>query len=277
MRHHVRGFTLLELIVVIAIIGVLSVVILPSFTSSLAKSKAAKVIVFSTSLDKMYDSMIGRWDIDETSGTTVKDLSGNNNNGTISGSISFSTDTYSSSSGSSLSFNASDGSVRVDIPGAAYNFIGTQPFSVSMWVKPSSTTQIAYGRFISTEAPGPTGGGFVISRTDIDNRVLVGLWNVRVYQGVSSNTVLADGVWQHLVVVWNGSVVKIYHNGSLDKTGSPMSGPTNNGNMPLSFGSGNGTVIGLMDNIKIYNAALLSGDVQRLYAQGLSSGRFANK
>ena len=68
------------------------------------------------------------------------------------GSISFSTDTYSSSSGSSLSFNASDGSVRVDIPGAAYNFIGTQPFSVSMGEAIIWQHRLLMVDFISTEA-----------------------------------------------------------------------------------------------------------------------------
>lgn len=273
MKHTVRGFTLLELIVVIAIIGILSVVILPSFQSALAKSKAAKVIAFSTSFDHVYDSMVGRWDIDETSGTIVRDMSGNGNNGVLTGAVTFSTDTFSSSSASSLSLNASGGGNRVDIPGTAYNFIGTQPFSVSFWVKPSSTGQVAYGGYVTAEAGG---GGWGLTRYNADSRLFFSMWNSGVNTGVISNTYVSDDVWQHVVVVWTGTQAKIYYNGGLDNAGV-IPGPTTNSNSPLRFGRPAGSFVGLMDNIRVYNAALLSGDVHNLYAEGVASGRFANK
>ena len=43
-KTSLRGFTLLELIVVIAIIGVLSVIIIPSFTTALARSRDGRKI-----------------------------------------------------------------------------------------------------------------------------------------------------------------------------------------------------------------------------------------
>ena len=47
-----KGFTLLELIVVIAIIGVLSVIIIPSFTTALARSRDGRKIAELTGLHK---------------------------------------------------------------------------------------------------------------------------------------------------------------------------------------------------------------------------------
>jgi prepilin-type N-terminal cleavage/methylation domain-containing protein len=51
-KTSLRGFTLLELIVVIAIIGVLSVIIIPSFTTALARSRDGRKIAELTGLQK---------------------------------------------------------------------------------------------------------------------------------------------------------------------------------------------------------------------------------
>ena len=52
MKINVKGFTLLELIVVVAIIGVLSVILLPSFRTALTKANDTKLKQFAINLDK---------------------------------------------------------------------------------------------------------------------------------------------------------------------------------------------------------------------------------
>ncbi len=51
-KTSLRGFTLLELIVVIAIIGVLSVIIIPSFTTALARSRDGRKVAELNGLQK---------------------------------------------------------------------------------------------------------------------------------------------------------------------------------------------------------------------------------
>ena len=51
-KTSLRGFTLLELIVVIAIIGVLSVIIIPSFTTALARSRDGRKVSEMSGLQK---------------------------------------------------------------------------------------------------------------------------------------------------------------------------------------------------------------------------------
>ncbi len=53
-KTSLRGFTLLELIVVIAIIGVLSVIIIPSFTTALARSRDGRKVSELSGLQKNF-------------------------------------------------------------------------------------------------------------------------------------------------------------------------------------------------------------------------------
>jgi prepilin-type N-terminal cleavage/methylation domain-containing protein len=142
MRHHVRGFTLLELIVVIAIIGVLSVIILPSFKNALARANDTKLKQFAITLDKKYD-VTTKYDFEEGSGLSAKDTSINQvsntpqNNLIIPGSgVTYSQNTYSSSSQYSLSFGGTAGasSQSKTLPS-----LDNKSFSISFWFNMNSS------------------------------------------------------------------------------------------------------------------------------------------
>jgi len=88
------GFTLVELLVVISVIGMLAGLVAANLKSAKQRAVTAQSQSFSNSIQqKIGIDLTGAWDFNEGSGTTAKDASGNNNNGTIIGGVSYSNDT----------------------------------------------------------------------------------------------------------------------------------------------------------------------------------------
>ncbi len=79
-KKQIRGFTLLELIVVIAIVGVLSVIILPSFTTALARSrdgrKISELVGIQKSLAQWANNNNGRYPATSTMPTKAAGCNG---------------------------------------------------------------------------------------------------------------------------------------------------------------------------------------------------------
>jgi prepilin-type N-terminal cleavage/methylation domain-containing protein len=135
-----RGFTLLELIVVIAIIGVLSVIALPTFKNALARANDTKIKQFALTLDKKND-ITSKYDFEEGAGLVTKDSNIYvQNNLTIPGSgVSYSTDTYASSSFYSLYF---DGTNYLTSQANTGPSLDNKSFSISFWFKMNTNADV---------------------------------------------------------------------------------------------------------------------------------------
>src|SRR5262245_60821965 len=88
-------------------------------------------------------NLAGYWALDETSGTTANDSSGNNNNGEHWNSPTISTSVSPVPTGNqrSLAFTATGGTMRVNVPDAASLRI-SGPLTVAAWLKPTQDTPL---------------------------------------------------------------------------------------------------------------------------------------
>lgn len=204
---------------------------------------------------------IGYWPLDETSGTVADDISGNGNNGVVSGA----TWSANGKANGCLSFNGLNNSVQIANPVC-------NDFSIVFWVKTTQTAGTGQwyngAGLVDGDAPGVqndfgtalVGGKFAFGVGNPDTTII-------------SPTSINDGNW-HLCVATRQQatgVIKIYVDRTLQATGT---GSCNSltASAHLLFGaiaSGGGYFNGSLDEIKIFTRALTSNEVVALYSSSL--------
>ena len=221
------------------------------------------------------NSLAGHWKLDETTGTTAADSSGNGLDGTLSG-TDFDTSSKIGKNRGALHF---DGSTHYVEYGTNIEF-DDKDFTISAWVQRQGPGIIYSGNgnpifSQRTYAAGDGNPNVSLNIMPIADGSLLQL-QLRTTVGGQldsySTSAIPDNVWTHVAVTKTSDQIELYINGALDNTVShTKTGDFDAGSSYRYIGrlewqsTLRGTFEGLIDDVRIYNRALSSDEIADLY------------
>ncbi|HYR43714.1 MAG TPA: LamG-like jellyroll fold domain-containing protein, partial [Terriglobia bacterium] len=207
------------------------------------------------------NGLTGYWALDEGSGTTTADLSGNNNNGTLINNPLWITGKV----GKALQFNATDNNNDTDDPrvwiGRNFDIPGF-PFTLSAWVNPTDFTD--YRAIFSKRDSDST------SAKRFDLGLSIGTGRVYINSSTPRNFIYAPptNTWTHLAIVASSTDAKLYVNGALQETiaaftlGTGANANTAIGGTGEALTGDDDPFKGSIDEVRVYNRALTPSEIQ---------------
>jgi hypothetical protein len=196
--------------------------------------------------------LVAAYPFDEGSGTTVTDVSGNGNNGTVSGA----TWTTSGKYGHALVFNGTSALVTVN---NSTKLQLSNAMTLEAWVNPGTVSSIwqdvIYKGNDNYYLEGTSGNGSVPAMGGT-----FGGSDVVLYGPAAPllNT------WTHLAGTYDGTTMRFYVNGTQVAT-QPQTGAISTSTDPLQIGGDtiyNQYFQGTIDEVRIYNVALSAAQIQ---------------
>ncbi|MBZ9569463.1 prepilin-type N-terminal cleavage/methylation domain-containing protein [Patescibacteria group bacterium] len=249
-----KSFTLIELMVVIAILGLLASIILVSLSGVKERARIAKILVFSQSVHHLLGAdVVGMWSFETIEpGNKVLDASGYENHGTVVGAT-----LTKGVIGNALSFNHGD---YVKVPKG--NLAITGDVTVSFWWFPTYCPETYMGILISMGNHPKEAYIFYVMGQGIPPYTCWLYWGFYDNSGSERNVVFyvpfsnISNRWNHILGVRKNGVLTLYLNGDR------VAGPTDYSTYPVvtpvddlgisAFSNGANTVKGLFDEIRIY-------------------------
>ena len=206
--------------------------------------------------------LVGYWPMDEGTGTTTADLSGNNNTGTLTNSPTWVTSS-NCKSGNCISFDGVDDHVIV----ANSSSVGPAVMTVSTWARTLNNSVIQ--EFVSKTEGGSYNLGINFWSANSLSWVAYIAGNYRAAEKSSS---IMNNTWHHITGTFDGSTIRLFLDGV--QVGSyNQAGTISTITTPLCFGAEAGPTIcnggrflqGNLDDIRIYNRALSVDEVKSIY------------
>ena len=209
------------------------------------------------------DGLVGYWMLDETSGTTATDSSGNGNNGTMSGGLDPATASLQGIVQNALSFAGGVG--QIDVANES-NFDFTTSFSVALWMRVDGFSS-QYETLFSK------GGMISLGRDNYTSNMVFHV--VGTANSTWSLYPIDDGVWHHVVAVYDADATDgiIYIDGVEEARETAATGTPSTDNNPLVIGR-HATIdfrnfSGDLDEVRVYNRALSAQEIGQLYSYGM--------
>lgn len=196
--------------------------------------------------------LVAAYNFNEGAGTTVTDLSGNGNTGTISGA----TWTTSGKFGKALVFNGTG--AQVTVPNAATLRL-TTGMTLEAWVYPTSTPN-GWRAVIDKNLD----GYYLMASTNVGNRPSVGGTWVGGKQNTVGPSTLVVNAWTHLAATFDGATTRLFVNGT-QVAAQAQSTALANSTGTLQIGGDsypNEFFAGVIDEVRIYNRALSAAELQ---------------
>ena len=191
--------------------------------------------------------LVAAYSMDQGSGTSLPDISGTGNNGTIAGA------TWAAGGrfGSALSFNGSSSMVTVPDSASLDLSVG---MTLEAWVRPELGN---WRTAILKERPG--GLAYALYASSDTNRP-----STETTADTRGPSALPTSTWSHLGATYDGATLRLYVNGT------QVSSRSLPGTITISSGAlriGGNTVwgeyfSGLIDEVRIYNRALTAAEIQ---------------
>jgi len=219
------------------------------------------VCVLGLAVDAANADLVARWKLDEGSGTTAADATGNGHNGTLLNGPQWVDGHF----GKALKFAGSP--QKVDVPFSA-KLNPADEFSVSVWANVSPAGS-SHRSPVTSRDDAPTRGYIIYVEPG-------NTWQFWMGTGVAGQWDVTQGPaarmdeWTYVTATYSNGAKKFYINGALVGQGTRAIGPNTQQVLRIGGGATEGTgnyfFVGMVDDVRIYNHALSDLQIQAVMA-----------